>query len=412
MTRPLWDLVVVGAGPAGLSAATVAADRGLSVLVLDESDRPGGRLCGQLHERPGAGRGECWWNGLDIAEQLARSAYDANVKIELRQAVWGLFRERGDWIVATRSPDSSSSHHSRRVLLATGAGEDPLPLPGWDLPGVMSVGAAQVLANVHRVKPGRRAVVVGIDILSLTIARELTLAGVDVLAVVLPPNLSGQDSRADPADVVPRLVGLARFHPSPVLRLLGRAAQGLGAGRWAHRFYPQQGLPAWGMRVRARTACLQVVGREEAEGVVLVPLDRYGRPVSHQAYTLPVDVVCLAGGLTPLAELAAVAGCRFAHVPELGGQVPLHGPHYETTAERIYVAGNITGVESAEVALAQGTAAGLAIALDAEAKASPEEFVTALKRLKRIRAEADIHFLETVDAGRQELARRWEIQGA
>ena len=83
MTRPLWDLVVVGAGPAGLSAATVAADRGLSVLVLDESDRPGGRLCGQLHERPGADRGERWWNGLDVAEQLARSAYDANVKIEL-----------------------------------------------------------------------------------------------------------------------------------------------------------------------------------------------------------------------------------------------------------------------------------------------------------------------------------------
>src|SRR5699024_3600722 len=73
---------------------------------------------------------------------------------------------------------------------------------------------------------------------------------------------------------------------------------------------------------------------------------------------IEVDFVCIAGGLYPLAELAALAGCPFYHIPELGGHVPLHNEKMETTQDGLYVAGNITGIEGAKVAISQGVVAG------------------------------------------------------
>ncbi|GAA3312893.1 hypothetical protein GCM10020331_001720 [Ectobacillus funiculus] len=104
------------------------------------------------------------------------------------------------------------------------------------------------------------------------------------------------------------------------------------------------------------------------EGVRVAEISATGEVVpGTEKKVVSADFVCIAGGLTPMSELAAVAGCSFCYVPELGGHVPLHNECMQTNLKGLYVAGNITGVESAKVARTQGVVAGLAIARELNA---------------------------------------------
>jgi pyruvate/2-oxoglutarate dehydrogenase complex dihydrolipoamide dehydrogenase (E3) component len=98
------------------------------------------------------------------------------------------------------------------------------------------------------------------------------------------------------------------------------------------------------------------------EGVALVRLDESGKPIAGSETTLAVDTVGQAVGLTPLTELAFLAGCQFVFSPRLGGHVPLHDANMETTLPGLYVAGDITGVEEASTAMEEGRLAGIAAA--------------------------------------------------
>ena len=90
-------------------------------------------------------------------------------------------------------------------------------------------------------------------------------------------------------------------------------------------------------------------------------IDSKGNIINGSEKIYEADFVCIAGGLYPLAELAAVAGCPFHYIPELGGHVPLHSEEMETPLPGLFVAGNITGIESGKIAMAQGTVAGYSI---------------------------------------------------
>lgn len=403
------DVVVVGAGPAGLGAAIECARRGLSVIVLDEYLRPGGRLLGQLHENPRRRGGERWWNGREVAQRLVNEAVELGVSLRCNVQVWGARRVAsglqvhcGGEVGRTQAPEVDA----RAVVLATGAGERPLALPGWTLPGVMTVGAAQIMANLHRVRPGERALIVGIDALSLTVAHELTLAGVEVVSLVMPPQAPVHGRAGDPQQVFRTLADLARLAPGSGQRLggwLGRKPWLQGA---ALKMFPRRGVRAWGVPVRVKTTALSIDGDEQVEGATLVDVNRAGRPVG-APYTVEVDLVCVAGGLRPLTELAGALGCAVAHVPELGGPVPIHGPGLESTQPGVFVAGNMAGVEGAPVAIAHGRLAGTSVARSLGAAALAEDVAAAVQAVDTARREAPIRFLPSIEAGRQEISRRW-----
>jgi thioredoxin reductase len=107
---------------------------------------------------------------------------------------------------------------------------------------------------------------------------------------------------------------------------------------------------------------VRVDGDESVETATIVEVDENWQPIDGSQQTLAVDVVGLAVGLSPLAELAWMAGCRFVHVPELGGWLPVHDQEMQTSLPGLYVAGDVTGIEEASIAMEQGRMAGLAAA--------------------------------------------------
>ncbi|SNZ17547.1 sarcosine oxidase subunit alpha [Terribacillus aidingensis] len=387
------DLLIVGAGPAGLRAAIAAAENGLHVSIIDEFVKPGGRLLGQLHEEPDGS----WVNGVEEAERMYHRAIQLGVEISTGVSVYDLAETPAGWSIYT----TDGVRESRCLLLATGASETPIPIPGWTLPGVMSIGAAQVMGNVHRVKPGHKGVVIGVNVLSVAIAREMQLCGVTVDRIVLPAhNLISADA-SNPEKMMESLLRLSHLAPSSLMKIGGKFV----SPKLAARFYPRNGFKIWGIPIQLRKTALEIIGEEQVRGVRIAAISATGSVIPGTEEIVDADFVCIAGGLTPMAELAAVAGCRFHYVPQLGGHVPLHNERMQTTLKGLYVAGNITGVESAKVAGAQGRVAGLSIAdeLGVLSAAGKEKIKEAVDQTVHTRKHALIQFNQGIEEARHAL---------
>jgi thioredoxin reductase len=180
----------------------------------------------------------------------------------------------------------------------------------------MGAGAAQTLVNVHGVLPGRRALMVGSGNVGLIVAYQLIQAGMEVAGIV---------------DI----------------------AEGVG-GYEVHR----DRLSREGIAFYLGYRLLAAEGREELESVTVESM-RGGQSLRFRA-----DVLCLALGMTPLAELAAMRECRMTFHPVLGGFMPWHDRDMRTDKPGVYVAGDAAGVEEASVAMEEGRMAGISAACD------------------------------------------------
>lgn len=401
----MTDCIIIGAGPAGLAAAISLREWDLDVVVLDEFMKPGGRLLGQLHQEPDGQ----WWNGLEEARRLVEQTEKLGVDIRLGQPVHHIEQADNGFHVYA----GEEVLHAEQLLIATGAAEAPAPIPGWTLPGVMTIGAAQVMTNVHRVKVGEKGFIVGVNILSAAISRELQLAGIKVLGMALPVLSSATEREGNPRTVMQRLARLAHLAPSGLIRFASKWAEQAWAQNLALRFYPKKGISMWDIPVHLRKAVLRINGEKQVESITLADVTADGEIIPGTEKTLEVDFVCIAGGLYPLAELAAVIGCPFRYVEELGGHIPIHNEEMQTPIEGLFVAGNITGIENAKVAKAQGRLAGLAMA---KQKHKTEEKLRGLLReakeeVSLARKQATIQFHPGIEEGRKkiyEAFKEWE----
>ncbi|PEE93697.1 NAD(P)/FAD-dependent oxidoreductase [Bacillus cereus] len=395
------DVIIIGAGPAGLSASISCARFGLKVLVIDEFMKPGGRLLGQLHQEP---TGE-WWNGIKESKRLHEEAESLSVHIRCGVSVYNLDRDENNWFVHT----NIGTLEAPFVLLATGAAEYSIPLPGWTLPGVMSIGAAQVMTNVHRVQVGKKGIIIGANILSFSILSELQLAGITVDHIVLPEKSELSQKAGEPEEVLNSLLNAAHLAPSAILRIGSHFMKYDWIRKAGLTFYPNSGMKINGTPLHLRKAALEIIGTDQVEGVRIANIDSKGNVINGSEKIYEADFVCIAGGLYPLAELAAVAGCPFHYISELGGHVPLHSETMETPLPGLFVAGNITGIESGKIAMAQGTVAGLSIAKYAGEQQDivDQQLYHAIQNVHSVRQKAAIQFNPMVDIGRRKMNEIW-----
>lgn len=172
--REDYDVVVIGAGPAGLAAAASSAEAGLTTLLLDENIGPGGQVFRAISSTPVADRnhlGADYWAGADLVQALRASS----AEVIHRATVWSLDRNLD---VAVSIGGASALVKAKRVILATGALERPFPIPGWTLPGVMTAGAAQTMLKSSALVPDGRTVIAGQGpLLWLLAAQILRLGG-------------------------------------------------------------------------------------------------------------------------------------------------------------------------------------------------------------------------------------------
>ncbi|HEF1903858.1 TPA: FAD-dependent oxidoreductase [Bacillus cereus] len=395
------DVIIIGAGPAGLSASISCARFGLKVLVIDEFMKPGGRLLGQLHQEP---TGE-WWNGIEESKRLHEEAESLSVHIRCGVSVYNLDKDENNWFVHT----NIGTLEAPFVLLATGAAEYSIPLPGWTLPGVMSIGAAQVMTNVHRVQVGKKGIIIGANILSFAILSELQLAGIKVDHIVLPEKSELSQKAGEPEEVLNSLLNAAHLAPSAILRIGSHFMKYDWIRKAGLTFYPNSGMKINGTPLHLGKAALEIIGTDQVEGVRIANIDSKGNVINGSEKIYEADFVCIAGGLYPLAELAAVAGCPFHYISELGGHVPLHSETMETPLPGLFVAGNITGIESGKIAMAQGTVAGLSIAKYASKKRDivDQHLSHAIQNVHFVRQKAAIQFNPMVDIGRRKMNDLW-----
>lgn len=188
-----YDLVIIGAGPAGLAAAALAGKAGLSTLVLDENNQPGGQIFRAVTSTPVKRRdvlGDDYWCG----ERLVTEARAGGATIIQGATVWSLDR---DLQIAVSVLGQSQIITARHVILATGAQERPFPIPGWTLPGVMTVGAGQTILKSSGLVPDGKAVIAGTGPLLWLYAAQVLRAG-GKIEVILDTTPYGNYWRAIP----------------------------------------------------------------------------------------------------------------------------------------------------------------------------------------------------------------------
>ncbi|MHB1986460.1 MAG: FAD-dependent oxidoreductase [Acidimicrobiales bacterium] len=352
------DLLVIGAGPAGLSAAHAAARTGATVTVVDERAEPGGQYFKQPASSLRVDEGE-----LDsqyrAGRKLQRQVAEAQVEVLSGTRVWG-------HCGVTELYASSSARRfvlrPRAVVIATGAFERAVPFPGWTLPGVMTTGAAQTLLRSYLVAAGERVLVSGNGPLNLQVAAELVGAGVKVVAV---------------AELASLVTPLAPLH---------LAAMSSSAPRYLFEgFNYIRTLAARGIPILRSSTVVEVRGTNRAEEATVAQIDRAGNRVPGTDRCFEVDAVCLGLGFVPTSELARSLGCS-CRVDERTGSLVLDlDRNGRSSVPGIWVAGDGSSVRGAPVAQAAGILAGLdaAASLGFRAKDS--------RRPKRWRARVALH---------------------
>jgi NADPH-dependent 2,4-dienoyl-CoA reductase/sulfur reductase-like enzyme len=339
------EVVVVGAGPAGVAAALAAAEAGAEVLLVDNGRAIGGQYNRQLPEEFAAQRPDRLQHEWK-AFAAQREALNSHPRIAClpETSIWAiedlrLWAQQGPADAAGRQPFPIDA---KAVVLATGAYDRVLPFPGWDLPGVYTAGAAQALAKGQRIAIGKRVLVAGTGPFLLPVAESLLGVGADVVALLEANSLTTvrKGWSTDP------LVAPSKL----------REAVGYGALLARHRVPLRHG---WTV-VAAHGTC-------RVEAVTIARLDSDWRPVPGSERRVEVDAVCVGFGFTANLELAVSARCNLTTGPD-GGPAVAGDADRQTTTPGIYAAGELTGIGGAALSSAEGTLAGAAAAQHALAE--------------------------------------------
>ncbi|WP_250454666.1 NAD(P)/FAD-dependent oxidoreductase [Caballeronia sp. ATUFL_M2_KS44] len=369
MTQLKCDLLIVGAGPAGMSAAIEARAAGLDVVVADEGEGPGGQIYRDAAQSPLADvrvLGDDYLAGRTLIERFNGSG----AKHLARCVVWQIaFENREVIAMLTRRPHDGHGGTlevaARAVLVATGAQERPWPVRGWTLPGVMGVGAAQTLLKSSGLAPSQDAVLAGSGPLLWLFASQLLNAGRRVRAII---------------DTTPRGAWHAALpHALPALAGADYLLKGLRMMRAVKR----AGTP-----VHRGASALSIEGDARAERVRFVD-------ASGVQHVIDTPLVLLHQGVIPSTQLPRSLGCEHAWDASSACWRPRTDARGRSSVERVWIAGDGAGIGGAKAAAHAGALAALDIArelgaLDAPSRdARSRPLLRAMKRHLAVRPLLD-----------------------
>ncbi len=335
-------MAVVGAGPAGLCAAIEAARAGLDVVVVDENPNAGGQIFRQLPEAFSV-TGERLKKELSRGEALLGELEGLPIRVLSDTVVWGAFEDR---VLELARHGRSRRLQAKALVIAAGAYDRPVPLPGWTLPGVLTVGGAQTILKNQRMLPGKRILLTGTGPLQLVVASQLAAAGAELAGVV---------------EAVPTRALLS--YMGALLKTWSITREGLG-----HRWTLFRSRVPW----IAPAVLVRIEGHQEVERAVIARADSNWRPIPGTEVAIDVDTVCMGYGLVPSVEFPRLCGCAVRYDDTTDVWVPERNEDFETNVPGIFVVGDGAGVAGAVVAAEEGRIAGIAVARRLNARGGRE----------------------------------------
>lgn len=322
-----FDVIVVGAGPAGMSAAIEASNRGLTTLVLDDQPEPGGQIYRGVKSDRLADKsilGVDYYAGATLVDEFL----ECDAQYKSGATVWEV---SADLRVAFSRQGVSQFAHGRNLVVATGAVERPVPIPGWTLPGVMTLGSAQILLKTSGAVPAGNYIVAGEGPLLFLTAAQLIRAGAPPTAI-----LETGDRR--------KALAFAA-NPLACFSGLGAIAKGL---RWLGE--------------------IRRAGVQHYRNVRMLSAHGDGR-LSHVSFEvgsvphrLDADTLFLHQGVAPQMNLPASLGCSLGWDGEKKIWKPMTGQYGLSSRENVYVVGDGAQILGADAAQHSGRLAAIRIA--------------------------------------------------
>ena len=358
------EVVVVGAGPAGLAAAIAAATAGAQVLVIDEYPQPGGQIYAQPPAlfQPDAGK---ITTEQRQGEALLAQLRSLPVEFLAATTVWGIFDGRR---LVTVTGGQTREFWAEKLILAPGAFERPVPFPGWTLPGVMTVGGIQKMLKLQWVLPGSTFLLVGTGPLQLVLASQLIRRGAKVAGI------ADASSWRNSWRYLPQLLQAPRILWQGMRYLLD---------------IQRAGIPF----IKSHAIC-RVAGHGQVAKATTCDVDDDWHPIAGTERNWNVDTVCVGYGFVSSVELASLAGCRLHWAAEWNSWVPEHDADMRTSVPGIFVAGDGAGLGGSVVAQHEGHIAGVQAAAElghppGVSTVSLAASYRKLRRLKQFRSALD-----------------------
>ncbi len=346
------DVVVIGAGPAGLAAALSLKQSGLDVLVVDERDAAGGQY---FKPRTAGYRGATAPDEQHReGDALRARAAGLGITVLTGQTVWFARRAEDRFDLRSVGTTRDAALRPRALLLAAGGYEIPAMVPGWTLPGVMTIGAAQTLARRYGVAPKGRIVIAGNGPLGWQLASELARLGADVVALAERATLRRPAALAEASLAAPGLVATGIAQRADFLR---------------------RGIPVLtGWELSA------VEGGDQATHAVLRHLP------TGDTRRIAAETICMGEGFAPQLEIARLLDVPLTADAATGDARPERDAVGRTASDGLWIAGDAGGMGGARVAAAEATLAAIDIAETLGAVPRPRPELRRLARARRFQA--------------------------
>lgn len=360
------QVVVVGAGPAGLAATLALVESGAGVLLVDVGERPGGQYWRHAAD-----------SRLPNKHEELRVIDHPNVEYLPKTNVWAATHREGvSTLHLLIDRKEEREVNTRSLILATGAYDRALPFPGWALPGVMTAGGVQALLKGQKKLAGKEFVVAGTGPFLLPVAVGLIMAGVKVKAIVEANRPTGWFTH--PGALVGSRDKLRDFMTFQKIMIKAK------------------------VKVHYGSAVIAAQGTNGVEGVTVAKIDRRFMVKPGSEIGIACDTVAIGWGFTPDLSVASALGCK----TQLGsgdGSLVVHvDAHQATSIPGVYAAGEITGVGGSALALTEGRIAAFNLAysmgfVDSTKIASSLVELTERRRKQQIFADALLEVYRVAD---------------